>query len=156
MIALPLIAADPGSPFGGVPTKMPVDGARAVLEGRRVLLVEDEVFIAVDIREALEAGGAEVVFARNLSQAMDAVARDAFDAAILDVTLGANETCRPVADRLRALGTPFVLHSGDLDRQGEVIGTLDAPVVAKPAPPDAVVARLVRLLGDGGAPQTVC
>lgn len=121
-------------------------GDRIALSGRRILLVEDEVFIAFDLRQALEAVGAEVTYARTLSHAMTAAADTVFDAAVLDVTLGPRETCAPVAQLLRDKRTPFVLHSGDLDRQGEVIDLLDAPVVAKPAPPEVVVSRLAKLM----------
>ena len=116
------------------------------LRGRRVLVVEDEVFIALDLEQALGAVGADVVRARTVSQALQAVSEEAFDVAVLDVTLGRSETCRPVAAALREAGTPFLLHSGDLDRQGEVITGLDAPLVPKPAPADAVVRAAARLL----------
>ena len=119
-----------------------------VLSGKRILLLEDEVFIAVDLCHALERAGANVLHARTLSQGLEIIEANEFDAAILDVTLGGADTCAPIANALRRVGTPFVLHSGDLEVQGEVISTLDAPVVAKPAPPEAVVGRLVRLMRD--------
>lgn len=124
------------------------DGAqgRDVLRGKRVLLVEDEVFIAFDLRREAEDAGVVVTYARTLAEALRAAREGAFDGAILDVTLSTEGTCEPVADLLRAAGTPFLLHSGDLDRQGEVIAELDAPVVAKPAEPAKVIGALALLM----------
>lgn len=116
------------------------------LDAKRVLLVEDEAFIAFDLTHALEAVGAVVTHARTLEEAMDVARAGRFDAAILDVTLSATQTCRPVAEMLDASGTPYLLHSGDLDRQGEVLASLDAPVVAKPATARHVVLELAKVV----------
>lgn len=122
-----------------------------VLRGKRILLLEDEVFIAVELRRGLEAAGAKVVYARTLARAHRALDQGGLDGAVLDVTLSATETCEPIAGRLRAAGVPFLLHSGDLDRQGEVLANLEAPVVAKPAAAEVVANRLGALLRE---PQT--
>lgn len=136
-----------GDPVFSVPMElMGSDESVRTLSGKRILLLEDEVFIGLDLRHEAEDAGASVAYARTLRDALTLVREEIFDGAILDVTLGGGETCKPVADILRRVGTPFILHSGDLDRQGEVIDTLDAPVVAKPAPPEVVVGRLARLL----------
>lgn len=66
------------------------------------------------------------------------------DAAVLDVNLGA-ETCAGIAARLRELGVPFLLHTGEWQAHGEVVGALDAPVVTKPAPVAAIVQGLAKL-----------
>ena len=122
------------------------DPALDRLDGRRVLLLEDEVFIAVEVRRALEAAGAEVVYARTLPKALKALEAAPVEAAILDVTLGHDHNCKPVAMRLREAGVPYILHSGDLDRQGEVLAELDAPVIPKPADAETVVLTLARIL----------
>ena len=116
------------------------------LRGKRVLLVEDEVFIALDLQHEAEDAGAVVTYARTLAEALRAAREDTFDGAILDVTLSTEGTCEPVADLLREAGTPFLLHSGDLDRQGEVIAGLGAPIVPKPAAPGEVIGLLARLM----------
>ena len=62
--------------------------------------------------------------------------------------MGKGETCEPVAVELRARGVPFLLHTGDLDRAGEALRDLDAPILAKPSGADDVVSRLFGLNGQ--------
>jgi len=45
-------------------------------------------------------------------------------------------------------GVPFLLHTGDLDRAGEALRDLDAPILAKPSGADDVVSRLFGLNGQ--------
>ena len=63
------------------------------------------------------------------------------------MNLGRGSTCAPVALRLRELGLPFVLHTSDLDRQGELVETLGAPVVPKPSSSKDVVLKVLALVG---------
>lgn len=121
---------------------MSVGGGRADAGPPRVLVLEDEAVILMDLAYALEDEGAEPVTAPTVALAMEEIERSVPDAAILDVNLGGGTTCEPVAARLAALGVPFVLHSGDLDRQGELIAGLGAPLLPKPTP-GALVARHV-------------
>ncbi len=116
------------------------------LKGHDILVVEDEPTIALDLQIALEDHGASVRTARTLARALERVEAQAPDAAILDVTLGQEKTCEPVARALQKLGVPFLLHSGDLDRQGELIHRLGAPVIAKPAANRELIERLSELL----------
>lgn len=82
------------------------------LAGRRVLLVEDEMLIAMVIEAALEDEGVTVVgpFGR-LAQAIDAAGREQVDAALLDVNL-AGQYVYPVADILEQRGIPFLFLTG--------------------------------------------
>ena len=92
------------------------DHARAA-RGRRILVVEDEFFIAEDLRLSLERLGAEVLGpVATVDDALELLARDTtLDGATLDVTLG-QEKSYPVADALRDRGLPFVLLTGYDDR----------------------------------------
>lgn len=130
-------------------TKLQVENCGGVdaLKGRDILVVEDEPLIALDLQITLEDSGASVRTARTLARALELVAQEAPDGAILDVTLGDSKTCEPVARELQRLGVPFLLHSGDLDRQGELIHRLGAPVIAKPASNSVLIGRLSALLG---------
>ena len=65
---------------------------------------------------------------------------DVYKRQVLDVSLGQDQTCFPVARQLDDLGIPYILHSGDLDRHNERIRQLDAELIAKPAPADHVIA----------------
>lgn len=113
---------------------------------RRVLVLEDEPIILMDLAFAVEGAGATPIRARSVTEALTAIDSGVPDVAVLDVNLGRNNTCREVAERLSALGVPFILHSGDLHRQGELIGTLGAKVVQKPTPSPQVVRTALGLL----------
>ena len=115
----------------------------------RILILDDEPIILMDLEFALEDQGAEVLDARSVAEALEVIAARMPDAAILDVNLGRGTTCAPVALRLRDLGVPFVLHTGDLDRQGELVETLGAPVVPKPSSGAEVVRRVLGLVTSG-------
>ncbi len=117
-------------------------------ETRTILVVEDEPLILMDLEFAAEDAGLSCLPAANLSQGlayMDSHA-DIIDVAVLDVSLTEGENCLPIARRLDDKGIPFVIHSGDLDRQDEVIRSLDAPRIAKPSSSDSVVAKALSLL----------
>ena len=79
----------------------------------RVLVVEDEALIALDIEIMLQSLGCVVVGpAATVAEALRVlVAEDAPDAAILDVNLG-HEQVFPVADRLVECQVPFVFLTG--------------------------------------------
>lgn len=82
------------------------------LADRRILVVEDELLIAVLIEEFLQAHGCIVVGpVSKLEVALRLAGDEALDGAILDVTIRGGKVY-PVADRLRARGIPFVLASG--------------------------------------------
>ncbi|WOH60231.1 hypothetical protein [Bradyrhizobium sp. BWC-3-1] len=89
------------------------DAARSVLQGRHVLVVEDEYMIAVDLARALEDLGATVIGpAASLADALALVAGEsALDFAILAVNLGVEKVFQ-VADDLRARGVPFIFATG--------------------------------------------
>ncbi|WP_289024787.1 HWE histidine kinase domain-containing protein [uncultured Sphingomonas sp.] len=77
-----------------------------------VLLVEDSLIIAMDAEDILTRLGAHrVVTAGTLAQAREEIARETFEAAVLDVNLGA-ETSLPLADDLTAAGVPFLFATG--------------------------------------------
>jgi len=76
----------------------------------RVLVVEDEFMIGLDIGQQLASAGYEVVgLATSVAKALRLEPR--CDVAVLDVNLG-GETCEPVAQKLRASGKPFVVLTG--------------------------------------------
>ena len=80
---------------------------------KRVLVVEDDAMIALDIARELTDAGLEVVGpAISVAKALRLIGDYGCDAAVLDVNLGNNETSEPVARELRARSTPFVVLSG--------------------------------------------
>jgi CheY-like chemotaxis protein len=113
----------------------------------KILILEDEALILMDLAFAVEDLGATVVKASNPRQALAAIKEQAIDAAILDVNLGTGQDCADVADELARRGTPFVLHSGDLDRKGELIRKINAPILRKPMLASAVAEATMKLVG---------
>ncbi|WP_342152500.1 response regulator [Methylorubrum sp. SB2] len=84
------------------------------LSGRRVLVVEDEYFIARDMGDSLTRAGAEVAGpVADAEEALAAIEADALDAAVLDVNLK-GETVYAVADRLNARGIPYLFATGEV------------------------------------------
>jgi CheY-like chemotaxis protein len=83
------------------------------LAGRRVLVIEDEYFLADDIVRALTALGARIVGPYgDLDEATDVVDRDiAIDAAIVDINLR-DRMAFPLARVLRYRKVPLVFTSG--------------------------------------------
>lgn len=78
----------------------------------RVLLVEDEMLIAMDVADMLEELGFSVVGpALRLNKALRIAAEECFDLAVLDVNL-AGERSFEVADVLRKRGIPFIFVTG--------------------------------------------
>ena len=82
------------------------------LKGVRVLVVQDEYFVAILIEEILESAGCIVTGPiPRLPEALDAVGHDDYDAAVLDVNL-AGERINPVADALSERNVPFLFVTG--------------------------------------------
>nr|WP_294544720.1 response regulator [uncultured Rhodopila sp.] len=85
------------------------------LAGRRVLVVEDEMMIAIVLEESLRSLGCAVVGpASKLDHAMRLASTESLDAAVLDVNIRGGQVF-PVAEILIARGIPFVLASGYSD-----------------------------------------
>lgn len=108
-----------------------------------ILLVDDEPLVLMDLEIAAEDVGCDYLSARRLVEALALAESASFSTAVLDVNLGGGDTCLPVAAILRQRGIPFILHSGDLDRQDELVRTLGATLVAKPASAREVIARAI-------------
>lgn len=84
------------------------------LEGRRLLVVEDDYFLADEMMRALKASGAEIV--GPVASVGDALAlidasNGTLDGAMLDINLR-GEPAYPVADALLERGVPFVFATG--------------------------------------------
>jgi two-component SAPR family response regulator len=98
----------------------------------RVLLVEDNVIVALNAEELLrEIGATEVIVANSVAEAQSCCDKYDFDFALLDLNLG-NETSIGIANRLRAAKVPFVFASG-YDDYGLLPPDLgDSPILRKP------------------------
>jgi CheY-like chemotaxis protein len=83
------------------------------LAGLRLLVVEDEYFIADDMAQTLRRQGAIVIGPAPSREAAFALlsAHERIDGAVLDINLR-GETVFPVADALQVRGVPFVFATG--------------------------------------------
>jgi DNA-binding response OmpR family regulator len=82
------------------------------LRGRRVLVVEDEYFIADDLARTIEDAGAEVVGPASTSEAAFALLDGPpIDLAVLDISL-AGAVNFTLADELARRNVPFVFATG--------------------------------------------
>ncbi|MNS03286.1 two-component response regulator [compost metagenome] len=83
------------------------------LQGRRVLVIEDESLVAMLLETILEDMGCTVVGPEsNIDDGLIAATTEAsLDAALLDVNVAGREVF-PVAEALRARGVPFVFSTG--------------------------------------------
>lgn len=113
---------------------------------KRILVVEDEALLALDLRFALEDRGAAVVGpCYRLSSALSTVQAGRIDAAILDVDL-MGETVFPLADLLKQANVPFVFHTGRHNPQALSEIYRDTPICCKPTDPAAVADTVFALL----------
>ena len=112
------------------------------LSGRRILVVEDEPLIALEIAQALKSAGASVVIAATLDDGLRLAEQDGLSAAVLDLVLGANDGASLCA-RLRERGIPFVIYSGRTDIP---VGCEPGAIVSKPAHPRALLQAAASVL----------
>jgi len=78
----------------------------------RVLVVEDEALLAMELEEFLDRGGYAIVGPfSELGRAIEATHREAIDLALLDTNLN-GEMVYPLADELRRRGIPFIFVTG--------------------------------------------
>ncbi len=123
-------------------------GRRAKLTGRRVLVVEDEPVASMLVEDELRGAGAEVLGpAPTVDHALrlvEAVAADGgISAAVLDINLD-GQRVGPVADRLAALGVPFLFATG-YGEGCDTGGHRAAPILSKPFSPKSLVAIIEAL-----------
>ena len=111
------------------------------LTGNRVLIVEDEYFLADDLSQALRKAGAEPVGpVSSVERADEAVISQGIDAAIIDLNLH-GDMAFDFAERLALTRLPFLIVSGyGGDALPEALVGL--PHLEKPVDPDRVIARL--------------
>ena len=116
--------------------------ARPSLEGRSILIVEDEPLIVMDITQQFEVTGAALTTTNTLKHALILVEYDGLSGAILDHALG-DENSSLLCQRLRARGIPFMIYTGCDAIEGEC---KDALHISKPAPDGALVAAMEGLI----------
>lgn len=104
-----------------------------LLSGKRLLIVEDEFFVAMELGQTMEDMGAEIVgIAGSLAEALE-MADGVLDGALVDVQLR-GEKSFPLVEKLLARDVPFILTTGY--DEGVLPDSLrGCPRVAKPILP---------------------
>lgn len=130
--------AEPGSRTGS---------SEARPEVRRVLVVEDELFVAMLVEDLLIDLGCQIAgTAASAKEAVMKASQETFDFALLDVNLGDGETSFATAEILRQRGVPFAFVTGYGD-QGVRPDLRDAPILSKPIDPWRL-AKVIEQLGE--------
>jgi CheY-like chemotaxis protein len=119
--------------------------APPVLVGKRVLIVEDELLVALLIEDLLVDLGCSIVGpCSSVAKALEAARIEAFDLAVLDVNLR-GEKVYPVAEVLAERHIPFLFLSGYGD-EAIPSGRSAWKVCAKPFKGDDLAEMLSALL----------
>ena len=101
------------------------------VKGRRIIIVEDAVLLALELEAGLiEAGAIVVGTAADVEEALK-LAETAFDVAVLDANLNGTAVT-PVAEALVKRGKPFIFATGYGDAAAPAPEGFNAPVVRKP------------------------
>ena len=109
----------------------------------RILLLEDDGMIALDIETTLQdAGAGEILPLTTIEGALRAIDSGTFNAAILDLRIGRDGWAYDVAGRLKQKGVPFIFSSGTSEVPEDF---RDVPLVMKPFSSDQLVAALVNV-----------
>ena len=121
----------------------------AIPSGLRILVVEDQMMLAMMLADFLKAYDCTPIMAGRVEKALQLVATTAFDVALLDVNV-AGEAVYPVAQELDRRRIPFVFVTGYTDQD------LDAdyrnrPALTKPFSTAALGQALADALASRGS-----
>ena len=128
-------------PQPGRDSERPASSGALTKERPRILVVEDEALVAIEIAHVLTEAGFDIVGpARRVSVALELLRRSGCDAAVLDINLG-RETSEAIAAELTASETPFITLSGYSDdvHHSAFAGS---PTLTKPLRPEILSAEL--------------
>lgn len=117
----------------------------ANLAGLRILVVEDEMMLAMLMEDWLAMLDCKVATASRVDDAVSLAAAEEFDGALLDVNL-AGERVYPVADKLAERGIPFIFMTGystDMLREDYI----RHPAVRKPFQLEEIEPMMVKVFG---------
>jgi DNA-binding NarL/FixJ family response regulator len=128
----------------------PNSGAASPLQGARVLVIEDDALLLMELEAILVNAGAEVIgVCRTVPDGVAAAQQEDIAAAVLDVRIG-RDTIAPVARQLASRGTPFVFYTGQVGNDPAIAEWADRVIVPKPAKAATIVSAVAGLLPRGG------
>jgi PAS domain S-box-containing protein len=115
-------------------------------EPLRILVVEDEALVALQLQSDLEQHGCHVVGpARSLKHGLLLAAQESLDAAFVDISLG-RDTSAAIADQLLAREIPFVFATGYSETAMLPEHLRDIPKLSKPYGTKEICDALGRLI----------
>lgn len=121
--------------------------------GLRLLVVEDEMLIAMTIEDVLTDLGCTVIGpASSVAKAMDLLTKEEIDGAILDLNLK-GEQALPVAEALHKRGTPFFFLTGYGSTASNQL-LFDAPTLPKPFDPVSLQQLIEETIASKRAART--
>ncbi|RXZ65438.1 response regulator [Pelagerythrobacter rhizovicinus] len=121
---------------------------RDLLKGKRILVVEDDYFIAADMARVLQRDGMIVIGpVGSVAEANDTLGTHAPDAAILDIELGSKTSYR-LADRLIGENVPVLFVTG-YDGWHLPEPYVSQPRLTKPTGDEELVSVLHSMMKDG-------
>ncbi|WP_132249584.1 response regulator [Methylobacterium segetis] len=116
-----------------------------MLTGRKVLIVEDEILIAMELMDIVEdVNGCVVGPARTNRDAIRLIEAERLDAAILDLNLADGEAT-PAAHRLIAARIPVLICTAGILPREMRLAWPDLPIQRKPVEARRLVAALASL-----------
>lgn len=116
-----------------------------MVDGIRVLLIDDEKIFVDSLTRVLRRRGMEVRGAANGAEGLEALSREQFDAIVLDVRMpGMDGIATFKAIRERDAVTPVIFLSGHIDikQVSQALKDGCAEVLLKPCPMDQLVSSI--------------
>lgn len=115
---------------------------------KAVFIVEDDPFIAIDLQDAIEDAGFDVIGpVATVQSGLRKLENARPDIALLDYNLG-SETSAEIARRLKDMNIPFIFASGQIDK----VITDDVPesvaLIPKPFLIETVLEIVKRLISE--------
>jgi PAS domain S-box-containing protein len=144
-----IATSDPLSKSGSTAFAFEKTNHQGRLRGKRVIIIEDEPLVLMDLESSLTDMGCEVLGqAGTLNEARSLIATTSCDVALLDANL-AGEPVDELAAALAQKGIPFAFVTG-YGRGALPAGFRDAVVLGKPFNDDQLRAALEQLLHRSG------
>jgi CheY-like chemotaxis protein len=112
------------------------------LNGRRILVVEDEILVAMEVEDLLEEHGCILLAtASTVHDALQRISQCKPDLVLLDRNLNGDRST-PIAEELNRIGVPFVVLTGYVHGISDEPALRNAACVQKPWKPDELLNRL--------------
>lgn len=134
-----------------------MDAPHSADRGKTLMIVEDEVLVAMTLRDEFEAAGFHVLDLTDRHEQAVAVAREsAPDLALVNIQLRGRDDGIGLAKHLKALKIPVLLISGQVSRAQSAktvaVGSMPKPYSADDMV-EAVTYLLAHLRGDESLPR---